>query len=183
MIEMRLFVERRQYVDLNDEEKKMASIQYMLEHGSRWRPSPTRRWDYDEVGAILNVEGFMDNLPFSNDEINRVLHFQRADLLHKLEDIPGLEVRDWGRTDDKRTHEAVEIIAALGSAGVITALVNIIKVWIEKDKIKKATIQLPNGAMLTVERATAGEIQDFIANANQLLQGQEAKELPPKKSD
>ncbi len=176
MIVMILTVGRKQKYKLDNEERKKVVVQYILEQRLQSLQAPIRQMEPEEIEALLGV--FMIDTSAVSFEVDRFLHFQRAKILHKLEAIPGLEVKDWERTDDENPHEVVEIIVALGSAGVITALVNIIKLWIEKDKIDEVTINLPSGPSLVVKGATASEIQGFITTANQLLLSQEAKKKP-----
>jgi len=90
------------------------------------------------------------------------LHRLRAKRLHALVDTLGLEVRDWGGTDDATGSEIVEIIVALGSAGAFTAMVAAFKVWAERDKIKRARIKLPNGTFLELLGASARDIEKVI---------------------
>src|SRR6516162_6878044 len=57
-----------------------------------------------------------------------------------------LKVTSWIDTDaDGRPREIAEIIIALGSAGVFTAIVSAIRVWLERNKIKDAVLEAPNG--------------------------------------
>ncbi len=68
-------------------------------------------------------------------------HEQRAKLIHTLVDAFDLEVKKWdGRINGTQPYEVVEIIIALGSAGVFTAMVSAMKIWVEKKKIKDITI-------------------------------------------
>lgn len=100
-----------------------------------------------------------------NDTVGQErLHRERAKLLHNLVDTLDLPVENWGTTDSARPHEVVEIIVALGSAGVFTALVTIAKVWIEKMKIPDVELKGPNGT-ISLKGATAS---DVIAIARQI---------------
>src|SRR6516165_9149591 len=79
-----------------------------------------------------------------------------------------LKVTSWIDTDaDGRPREIAEIIIALGSAGVFTAIVSAIRVWLERNKIKDAVLEAPNGTKISVKGATADDIRR-IANALRL---------------
>ena len=110
--------------------------------------------------------------------VDEYFHRQRAELLHSLSYKLMLDVTNWGGTDDLEPHEVVEIIVALGSAGIITAIVNIIKSWLDKDKVQEASIHLPNGTNLNIKRATAEEILSFIETTKGLSPDTEDKKLP-----
>lgn len=56
------------------------------------------------------AEGLSDDSPRAFE-----LHHMRSQALHEvLDNVDGLEVKDWGDTDDKKTHEVVEIILEVG---------------------------------------------------------------------
>jgi hypothetical protein len=89
---------------------------------------------------------------------------READLLRALATTLDLDVKDWGGTDDARHHEVVEIIVALGSAGVFSALVEAFKVWVDRQKVKGIEISGPRGT-IKLEQATAkdaGEIASLV---------------------
>jgi len=90
------------------------------------------------------------------------LHRERAQLLHALTTSLDLDVRAWGATDDVRHHEVVEIIVALGSAGVFTALVGALRVWIDRRKVKGIEITGPRGT-IRLEQATAKDVTEIAA--------------------
>lgn len=57
------------------------------------------------------AEGLSDDSPRALE-----LHQMRSQALHEvLDNVDGLEVKDWGDTDDEKTHEVVEIILAVGN--------------------------------------------------------------------
>jgi len=86
------------------------------------------------------------------------LHVERAKLVHGLVDTLELEVNDWGLTDDPYPHEVVEIIVALGSAGVFTAAVSVMKAWLDSDKLEDVAITLSDGTKLSVGRTSQRQL-------------------------
>lgn len=86
------------------------------------------------------------------------LHRERARMLHALVDSLELPVENWGYTDSASSHEYVELIVALGSAGVFTALVSIVKLWLERKKITEAVLKGPKGTMI-LRGGTADDIK------------------------
>ncbi len=90
-----------------------------------------------------------------NDEMHR----QRARLLHSLVETLNIPVEDWGNTDSEQSHEFVEIIIALGSAGVFTAVVSVIKAWLERNKIEQVELTSVDGKKrITMTKATAADV-------------------------
>jgi len=99
---------------------------------------------------------------FEDEEGRRSFHTQRARLIHGLVDTLDLEVKDWGETDATYPHEWVDIIVALGSAGVFMAMVNAFKVWTERDKIDNVEIITPDGPTLRIRNATSRDIRAVL---------------------
>lgn len=96
---------------------------------------------------------------FEDVDQRRALHLERSKLVHGLVDTLGLEVKDWGETDAAYPREIVEIVIALGGAGVFTAIVSIFKVWLERDKIRDVELELPDGTRLRMRGAKATDVQ------------------------
>lgn len=88
-------------------------------------------------------------------------HIARSQRLHDLAADLGLNVTDWGETDDEKKggHELVEIIVALGGAGAFTALVAALKAYIDKDNVE-VRFALPDGTYVWMKR---GKIADLTA--------------------
>lgn len=97
-----------------------------------------------------------------DEEGRRLLHKERARLLHTLVDAVDVEVVDWGDTDGAYPREVVEIIAALGSAGVFTALVQVFRSWIERSKMKDVCVRTRAGDEISIARASAEDIDRVI---------------------
>jgi hypothetical protein len=97
-----------------------------------------------------------------DEEGMNLLHRERAELLHALATTLDLDVKDWGGTDDTRHHEVVEIIVALGSAGVFSALVEAFKVWVDLQKVKSIEISGRHGT-IKLEQATAKDAAAIAA--------------------
>ena len=93
---------------------------------------------------------------------SRDLHRDRARLVHGLIAALDIDVKDWGLTDDPVPREIVELIVALGSAGVFSAMVAAFKIWIERDKIEDVEIESPTGLRLRIAGATAREIRSLV---------------------
>ena len=96
-----------------------------------------------------------------DEKIRQEFHLQRAKLLHDIVNVLNLEVKNWGNTDAKHSHEVVEIITVLGSAGAFSALVSIIKYALEQRKLKEVYFKKsPNGEIIfSVGEAGPREIQ------------------------
>lgn len=92
------------------------------------------------------------------------LHRERAKLLHNFVDTLDIPVENWGNSDTAQPHEVVEIILALGSAGVFTAVVAITKVWLERNKIQEVNLTGPTGSVV-LKHASA---DDAITIARQI---------------
>ncbi len=84
------------------------------------------------------------------EEQRRLFHIERAKLVHGLVDTLGLEVKNWGHTDDVYPHEVVEVIIALGSAGAFTAIASIFRAWLDSKMIKDVDIAFPDGTKVKV---------------------------------
>ena len=70
-------------------------------------------------------------------------------------------VESWGNTDSEQSHEFVEIIIALGSAGVFTAVVSVVKAWLERDKIQQVElVSLDGKNRITMTKAKAADVVD-----------------------
>lgn len=92
------------------------------------------------------------------------LHRERAKLLHNFVDTLDIPVESWGKADTAKPHEVVEIIIALGSAGVFTAVVAITKAWLERNKIQEVTLTGPAGSVV-LKHASA---DDAVTIARQI---------------
>jgi hypothetical protein len=87
----------------------------------------------------------------------------RSALLHDLVTVLDLKVKDWGLTDDERPREEVDVvIAALGSAGVFTAMVTAFRIWIDRRKIKDVRIRMGKGKEISIRGATADDVREII---------------------
>ena|SRR5438046_2475173 len=65
-------------------------------------------------------EGFGDDSPRALE-----LHNRRRDAVHEVFDAkPGVEVLDWGKTDDTQPHEGVEIVIGIVGAAIFKYVVS-----------------------------------------------------------
>ena len=99
---------------------------------------------------------------FEDTEGRKARHIQRAQLLHGLVAALDLEVKEWGETDALYPREIVEIVIALGSAGVFTAMVAVFQSWLARDKIKEIEIVKPDGTLVSVRGATARDLEAIL---------------------
>jgi hypothetical protein len=90
----------------------------------------------------------------------RAFHAERAKLIHGLVDSLDLDVRSWGDTDSERPREVVEVIVALGTAGVFTAMVSAFRVWVSRRKIRDVVIEGPKGS-IRMRDATASDVSEI----------------------
>lgn len=97
---------------------------------------------------------------FEDEDGRKALHSQRSRLMHNLADALELEVKDWGETDVAYPREVVEIIVALGSAGIFTALVSALRLWLDRDKIKDVEIEA-NGVKVHLAMARALDVKEI----------------------
>jgi hypothetical protein len=160
MVDIRMTIRRKELWNLSSKETWNLSSeeqrQILVERANRLE-------QMHEFAQAAEFRHLANSGTISYQDIDLFLHHQRAELLHSFADQLSLHVKDWGYTDNDEQHrEIVEIIIALGSAGVISAIVTIIKAWLDKDKIQEATISLPNGTKLDVKGVTAEELQSFI---------------------
>jgi hypothetical protein len=91
-------------------------------------------------------------------------HRERAQVIHGWVDELGLEVKDWGETDSDGAHEDVDFklvsdtLVGLASAGVFTALVDLIKTSIRQRKVHNVWIIRPDGTKFSMRDASVEEI-------------------------
>jgi hypothetical protein len=101
------------------------------------------------IGVVRNDAG----------NANEEMHRQRARLLHSLFATLDVPVEDWGDTDAEVSHEYVEVIIALGTAGVFTAIVDVVKAWLERDKIQEVVLASSDGKnRIIMTKATAADV-------------------------
>ena len=60
-----------------------------------------------------------------DEKERKELHTQRAELLHKIADDLGLDVKDWGNTDSSHAYEDVH----LWMTGVPRIKCNLLTIW------------------------------------------------------
>jgi hypothetical protein len=86
-------------------------------------------------------------------------------MIHGLIDSLDLEVRSWGRTDDDANPpETVEIIIAVGAAGVFRAMVAAFQIWTRRDKIDRVDITTPGGTKFSVVGGSAQDIETIAGS-------------------
>lgn len=91
-------------------------------------------------------------------------HRERAQVIHGWVDELGLEVKDWGETESDRPREDVDLtlvfdtLVRLASAGVFTALVDLIKTSISQRKVSNVCIIRPDGTEFSMRDASVAEI-------------------------
>ena len=94
-----------------------------------------------------------------SSNVNAEMHRQRARLLHSLAETLDIPVENWGNTDTEQPHEFVEIIIALGTAGVFTAVVQVMKAWLERDKIEQVELASSDGKnRIVMTKAKAADV-------------------------
>jgi Effector Associated Constant Component 1 len=100
-------------------------------------------------------------------EGQKTLVDERKRLFDGLVNTLDLEVKNRGEIDNPEPpHEVVEIIVALGSAGVFTAMVRVFKAWLESKKIQMIDIEYQKADGKTVkvrmQYATEEEVQTVL---------------------
>jgi hypothetical protein len=116
-------------------------------------------------GNLVDVTFFVERAwaeRFEDEAERRRLHKERSRLLHSAVEALDIEVRDWGETDARYPREEVELVAALGSAGVFTALVQVFRSWIQRHKIRDVRIRTRAGDEVSVGQASVEDIEHMI---------------------
>lgn len=78
-------------------------------------------------------------------------------LLLGIKEFLGIEVTNWGDTDTKHPSEIVEVIITLTPV-VVPTLAILIKLWLERRRLEKVRIVLPNGTRVEVGSGTPEQI-------------------------
>lgn len=100
-------------------------------------------------------------------EGQKTLVAERKRLFDGLVNALDLEVKNRGEIDNPEPpHEVVEIIIALGSAGVFTAMVSVFKAWLESKKIQMIDIECQKAdgepVKVRMQSATVEEVQTVL---------------------
>jgi hypothetical protein len=100
-------------------------------------------------------------------EGQKTLVAERKRLFDGLVNALDLEVKNRGEIDNPEPpHEVVEIIIALGSAGVFTAMVSVFKAWLESKKIQMIDIECQKAdgepVKVRMQAATVEEVQTVL---------------------
>jgi hypothetical protein len=93
-------------------------------------------------------------------------HRERAALLHSMKETLGLEIINWGATDDEQPSEIVELIVVLTPV-VIPALATLLKLWLDSRRIEKVRIVRANGTRIEVGSGTPDQIASVLQSADQ----------------
>lgn len=109
--------------------------------------------------------GYTD-LPDDKDG-QRILVAERKRLFDGLVNALDLEVKERGEMDNPEPpHEVVEVIVALGSAGVFTAMVSVFKAWLESKKIQMIDLECQKvdgeAVKVRMQSATIEEVQTVL---------------------
>jgi Effector Associated Constant Component 1 len=97
----------------------------------------------------------------------KILVAERKRLFDGLVNALDLEVKNRSEIDNPEPpHEVIEVIVALGSAGVFTAMVSVFKAWLESKKIQMIDLecQRADGEAVKVRMhsATVEEVQTVL---------------------
>jgi hypothetical protein len=86
----------------------------------------------------------------------------RARKLHGLVASLGLDVADWGDTDDETTpHELVELHLSLNDPAVIAALLAAFKVWQQRDKMT-VKVSRGDGTWVSLTNAASADLKRVL---------------------
>jgi len=114
------------------------------------------------ANLILMVERLRTSSSADSEGIRR-FHEQRHQLIQEMVEKFDLDVTSWIDTHpDGRPREWAEIIIALGTAGVVSGIVTLAQTWIARRQIPKVTIGTPEMPAVSVEGATAEDIERII---------------------
>ena len=92
-------------------------------------------------------------------------HRERAALLHGMKKTLGIEVINWGATDDEHPSEIVELIVVLIPV-VVPALATLIKLWLDSQRMEKVRIVRPDGTRVEVGSGTPDQIASLLQSAD-----------------
>jgi RNA-binding protein YhbY len=100
-------------------------------------------------------------------EGQKILVAERKKLFDGLVNALDLEVKNRGEIDNPEPpHEVIEVIVALGGAGVFTAMVSVFKAWLESKKIQMIDLEChrADGEVVKVrmQSATVEEVQTVL---------------------
>lgn len=112
---------------------------------------------------MLVYRQWSENEPAASVSLER--HQERARLVRALLDSFLIQPISVGELDDHRPHEVVEVIVALGSAGVFTALVKAFQVWLDRDKLRDVDITIDGVGHIKARSATAADLEKLIRAA------------------
>ena len=93
-------------------------------------------------------------------------HRERAALLHGMKETLGIEVINWGATDDEHPSEIVELIVILTPV-VVPALATLLKLWLDSRRIEKMIIVRPDSTRIEVSGGTLEQIASVLQSADQ----------------
>jgi hypothetical protein len=117
------------------------------------------------VTAIRTATGASKGIEAWRTTSTRYRSTARSKMIHGLIDSLDLEVRSWGRTDDDANPpETVEIIIAVGAAGVFRAMVAAFQIWTRRDKIDRVDITTPGGTKFSVVGGSAQDIETIVGS-------------------
>lgn len=96
---------------------------------------------------------------FVDDDGRKLLHQQRARILHELAEGLSLDVKDWGETDRVYPSEFVELVLAPPPPEVLAAMLESLGTSLAKQEIKTVEVETPDGARLDLAGASTEQLQ------------------------
>ena len=118
--------------------------------------------DVTMVDVQFTVERISE-LPYI-EEREKKYHKERAKLVKQVlrsQDIEVIKNDEWKKMNGEEPHEYVEIITAMGSAGVFAAAVAAFKAYLDHRKLKSVEIR-SRGQYIKLENATPEQIKKVI---------------------
>jgi hypothetical protein len=123
------------------------------------------------VGEI-GVQGQLAGLDASHEAVLDA----RAELVVDLRSVTGVQVSEGGVPAEGVKGVATELVVGLSSAGAVTAFVQIVKAWLQRDKRRSVTVTVTESESGKVVRIEGDAISNDVLTA--ALNGQEQLPAP-----
>ncbi|WP_154685925.1 effector-associated constant component EACC1 [Streptomyces himastatinicus] len=111
--------------------------------------------------AEVGVEGRLAGLDADHEAVLDA----RAELINDLHGVAGAQVMDRGVPAEGVKGVAAELVVGLTSAGGVTALVQIVKAWLQRDRRRSVTVTITENETGKVVRVEGDSISNDVLTA------------------
>jgi hypothetical protein len=122
--------------------------------------------------AEVGVEGRLAGL----DAGHEAALDARAELIADLRSVAGARVSEGGVPTEGAKGVPADLVVALGSAGVVTGFVQIVKAWLQRDRRRSVTVTITESESGKVVRVEGDDISNDVLTA--ALNGQQQPPAP-----